>query len=320
MNPSRRLRAAVAVLAGLGGGVYSAYLIAHVPGWVPDLDQFWVAARAVRAHQDPYAVVASRLPYPLYYPGPAIVAALPLSFLPLPLARSVFAGLGTALLAYAVTGRGWWMLWLFLSNTIRETLLSVQWSPYLTAAALLPYVGALLPAKPTVGLAVGAAYPSRRLVLAAGAMLALSLVLVPGWPASWWSLIHHGAAHIRPPVTRPFGWLLLLALLRWRRPEARLLVFLGCVPQTSALYETLPLFLVADSRTQTATLALLSYIPILVVSRQMPTFVEQLAADWPYLFLGAYLPALVLVLRRPNVAPVLENREVPPAEAATTAR
>jgi len=282
---------------------YSSAMLSRLPGWVPDIDQLWVAANALRTNQDPYAFVAAHFPFPLYYPGPAIIVALPLSLMPLPVARTMFAGVGAALLTFAVTGRGWWMLWLLMSDTLREALLSVQWSPYLTAAALLPWLGAMLPAKPTIGVAVGASYPSRRLVVSASLMLAISLVVIPGWVPSWWSAIHHGAAHIRAPITRPFGWLLLLALLRWRRPEARLLACLACVPQTSVLYETLPLFLIAQTRIEVVVLAILSYVPNAFDSDQFPSLADRLTALWPWLLVCAYLPALAMVLLRPNSAP-----------------
>ena len=54
------------------------------------------------------------------------------------------------------------------------------------------------------------------------------------------------------------GPLILLALLRWRRPEARLLVALGCIPHTTMLYEALPLFLVARRWQEGVLLAALS--------------------------------------------------------------
>jgi hypothetical protein len=90
--------------------------------------------------------------------------------------------------------------------------------------------------------------------------------------------------------------LLLLALVRWRRPEARLLAALACVPQTSALNETLPLYLVARNRAQVAVLALLSYVPEIFDTDRVPTLADRLTVLWPWLLLCCYLPALALVL------------------------
>ena len=78
--PWRPRRLAASFLVGLLATVYATWMLSHLPGWVPDFDRLWVAAHAVRDHQDPYRIVAARFPFALYYPGPAIVAALPFSF------------------------------------------------------------------------------------------------------------------------------------------------------------------------------------------------------------------------------------------------
>src|SRR6266508_3666844 len=71
-----------------------------------DIDQVWVAARAMLQGRDPYdAVVAARndsaagypLYYALYYPLPAVLLLAPLARMPISLARAIWAGLGAAL-------------------------------------------------------------------------------------------------------------------------------------------------------------------------------------------------------------------------------
>lgn len=47
-------------------------------------------------------------------------------------------------------------------------------------------------------------------------------LLLPHWPVDWLDALR-GAPHYAPPVQRPGGFLLLLAFLRWRQPEARML-------------------------------------------------------------------------------------------------
>ena len=106
---------------------------------------------------------------------------------------------------------------------------------------------------------------------------------------------------------RPGGVLLLLALLRWRRPEARLLAALACVPHLAVLYDTVPLFLACRARWEAWLLVALSYVT-LVVTINMVTpgmgLVAALARTWPALLLLMYLPVLVLVLRgdRPSAS------------------
>jgi hypothetical protein len=104
-----------------------------------------------------------------------------------------------------------------------------------------------------------------------------------------------------PIVARPAGVLLLLALVRWRQPEGRLLAGLACVPQTLGLYETLPLFLVARTRWQGYALACLSYLAAFLQVALAPRLpgmsLDILAAErWPVLFACLYLPALLLVV------------------------
>lgn len=293
-----RHRAAVAVAVGVLCAIYSVILLRRAPEWVSDFDQLWVAARAWRSGQDPYAAVSAQFPYPLFYPFTAVVFVLPFSLLPLAAARCLFVGLGSGLLAYAVLGRGPWMLWLFLGNNVRNALLTAQWSTWLTAAALMPWLGLVFAAKPSLGLAIFGSRPSRRGAVAAGALVVVAFLLWLGWPGSWWTAIHTTAEGYRAPVTRPFGWLLLLALVRWRNPDARLLAFIACVPQTTALYETVELYLVCRTRTEVAILALLSYgVELFAPSYQALPLAERLTAHWPWLFALVYLPALIFVLR-----------------------
>jgi hypothetical protein len=103
------------------------------------------------------------------------------------------------------------------------------------------------------------------------------------------------------PLRTPLGFLLLLALARWRRPEARLLVVLGVIPQSPFVYEALPLFLVPRTRFQTYALVIGSDLALGVyaLTRGMETdrfyFLNGIAV-----VVGMYLPALWMVWRRPN--------------------
>jgi hypothetical protein len=132
------------------------------------------------------------------------------------------------------------------------------------------------------------------------ALLGVAFAFRPDWPIRW--LDGLGAStHMAPLVTRPGGFLLLLALVRWRQPEARLLAALACVPQTIGLYETLPLFLVPRNRWQGYGLAALSYVAAFAQVALVPrlpgmTMDQMLAGRWPVLLVCLYLPALAMVL------------------------
>jgi hypothetical protein len=108
----------------------------------------------------------------------------------------------------------------------------------------------------------------------------------------------------RPAITQPFGWLLLGALARWRRPEARLLVALGCVPVNPAGYELVPLlFVVPAAAWEAGALAVASWAVEWTAAPGEPyaTWSQRNAVMGPATVWAVFVPALLLILRRPNV-------------------
>jgi hypothetical protein len=316
-SPDRAERIAVGLaLAAITGAFY--WGGSSSPAYYSDLDQVWHGSRALFHGNDPYSVVGRGLDadqvFPLYYPLPALVAFLPFAALPLAIARTLFIAVSAGLLAYAVTWDGWYRLPLFLSGAYLGALMAAQWSPLLTAAFLLPWLGPILVLKPNLGLAVAASSPARglltRAALGGGALVLVSLLLEPQWPLRWLALIR-GVPHITPPVLLRGGFLVLLALLRWRRPEARLLVAMACVPHTTVPYETLPLMLIASSWKESLLLACLSFLTLLGQFHLsdpdllrgpdgLAAFSDFAATMGTFLVILVYIPATILVLRRPN--------------------
>jgi hypothetical protein len=101
---------------------------------------------------------------------------------------------------------------------------------------------------------------------------------------------------------------MLLALLRWRRPEARLLAVLALVPQTPTFYDHLFAFAVPRTFRETLILTVCTFGVYFVIgfNSPLPTFEtwgNLLARTTVYL---VYLPAVVLVLRRPNEGQIPE--------------
>lgn len=292
---------------------------ASLEGYRGDFDQVWHASRAVLRGVDPYSVVGPGLEYsmgfPLYYPMPALVAALPLALLPLALARSLFVTLSAGLLAWGITREGPGRLWIFASGAFLGAVAGTQWSPLLTAALLVPLLAPLTVVKPNLAVAFGAAGPERRYYVAAIAggslLVGASFLLDPGWIAAWLSALR-GAPHFTPPILLPGGFLVLAALFRWRRAEARLIVAMACIPHTTLPYETLPLLLVPRGWKEGATLATLSFVHFVLqfpLDVRLPTGdpgAMAAFADWTRTMgsLGValvYLPATLMVLRRRNV-------------------
>jgi hypothetical protein len=213
-----------------------------------DFAQLWFAARAWLDGIDPYSVVgpgkAFEWDFPLLYPMPAVLVAVPFTWLSLPVADAVFVGVGCALFGYAVTRHGLKAgpRWAFGSLAFIRMTTNAQWSALITGAALVPSAGFLLACKPTVGAALWCAYPSRKALIGAGLFGLLSVAVYPSWVGSWLAALPT-ATHMTPPLFRPGGFVLLLALLRWRHADGRLLLGLSLVPHSPLPYEVIPLFL-----------------------------------------------------------------------------
>ena len=301
--PSRGWRIRASLLAALVAGVFVVLLYARQrPDVISDWDPTFAGTEALLRGESPYAAIQVP-PWPnwLLYPLPALLFTIPFTILPLPLARGIFAAVGTAAFTYAVTRRGRWTLYFLLSGAMLWSWVDVQWPPLLIAAALTPALSWLLAIKPTAGFALWAAYPSRTAVWAGLLFVGLSFLVWPGWVAEWLEAVSR-TPHA-PHLFRPGGFLLLLGLLRWRRPEGRLLACLGLIPGTTALYETLPVALVCRNRTEAAAYASLTMMAHLLfhLGPQGPWPVGA-EYQWWVLLLLVYLPALAVVLRRPNQA------------------
>jgi hypothetical protein len=141
------------------------------------------------------------------------------------------------------------------------------------------------------------------MVIGGVVVFALSLVVLPRWPLEWLHAVRSLPGHPAPLlIARGAGVVLLLAALRWKTPEARLLLVSACVPQLPFFSDQLPLMLVARTRKELVGLAALSQVGFvswfLFLSRD-EAYVPKAA---PYVLAFIFIPALILVLRRPNAA------------------
>lgn len=312
----------VACLAlGTAAAAYATARALHEPNWPTDFDQIWHAARALLAGEDPYAVVGPDRPFswlwPLYYPLPAVLLAVPFAVLPVLWARVAFSTVMAALLGWALGPRLRTFWPLMLSAAFIIAVSRAQWAPALLAAAWLPALGFLLVAKPNVGVASLAAHRGPALTIAAAsgaALVLLSFIVQPDWLASWRQAIS-SAPHIDAAVTTlPAGPLLALAALRWKRPEARLFLALAIVPHTPSLYDLLPLFFACRTRREVLALALLTQALYwgIVLFGSFDTFDAYAEGLGRAAVFVVYLPVLLAILLRPNEFPPVEPGE--PAE------
>lgn len=225
---ARRLGAAASIATVAATFAYLEPSTGEAPS---DFIQVWFAARALLHGANPYGLIGPGKVYntdfPLLYPITSAVAVLPLGFLSSATATVTFVWISAALLLYGSTRDGWFRMPMFISSAFIYAARHRQWSPALTSAWFLPWMDWILAAKPNVGLAIFASASSLRMmkyaVIEALVLGGVRLILVPTWPGDWLAQLSQGR-HVVAPVTQPGGFLVLLALLRWKRPEARLLV------------------------------------------------------------------------------------------------
>lgn len=310
-RPTRRSRILAAIAIGVAYAIWTVVLLAlkrryGQDSWAADFTHPWIAARALFDHQSPYQAVYDA--YPPYgrfflYPLPAALLTAPVAWLPLHAAAGVAVGVVTALLAYSVTRTALWPLLMFISAPALRIADSVQiWAPLFTAGAITTPLLGLVVAKPHAGFPVVAYQTRLRPVVVAAtlglALAALSFVVYPRWLAEWWNVLRTAPQtnSFRPPILNPLGVLVALAALRWRRPDARLLLASALLPQSPYFYDQVPLLLIPGSRREMLTFAAVSQI----AAAFAPTDVA--GRRW-YMIIGLYLPVLAMVLVRKNESP-----------------
>jgi hypothetical protein len=260
----------------------------------------WFAARLLLQGHSPYLAIPGIGIYPVgtpfVYPLPAVLLAIPLAGLALPLASALFFGASAGLLAYGLMEDGYYRLSLFASGPFISAATQAQWSPLVCAAAFLPSLGFLIVMKPNLGVVVAAYRPSRRMVAGALVVLLGSVLLRPEWRRQWRHSVLRRRGH-GSPLLQPGAFVLLLAVMFWRLPEARLFLVMLCVPQLLFWNDQLPLLLVARTRREAQVLALLSLVGFLVWN----AFIKPGGAYGPaaakYIMWLVYVPAFLLVMR-----------------------
>jgi hypothetical protein len=307
--PTVRKRIAVSILVAFAASSTCLLKERATPTHPADFGLSWFSAQSVLRGENPYERVGPGLqhdwPWPLVYPATAFVAVAPLALLPRLEATLVFVFVSFALLTYAITRNGWFRLPMLGSMAVITAAAVGQWSPLLTASMELPWVGFFLAAKPTDGLAiaVGAKSQTRLWALAGVVVLGLSsLALFPEWPLVWMRQLKHANVQMAPPLFRGGGFLILLALLRWRRPETRLILALALVPQVGIWYTAVPLFMIPKNSRETMALAALTSLAWLLQDALVTATSEaELNAQVGSLIIAfAFLPCVWMILQRPH--------------------
>lgn len=306
-----RIRMCAAVAIGLAAGGMCA-LKAAKNVVIMDFEYFWRASRFFWNGVNPYPLRTGDPGWPLpdafFYPAPALVVMWPVQHFIFPVAAGLFFGGASAWLAWRLSRDGLWRLWVLGGPALIMAAMLGQWSPLVTVGALIPGAGFLLACKPTIGLACFAYRPTWLAALGVVAICLLSLVLLPGWPLEWLAnlriVANHPLVEHPSPIVTPLGWVLVLALARWRQPEARLLFAMACVPQLLYFADQLPLGLVARKRSEAVALGWCGLVAAVTWFVLLRGGMPHVGPAAPYVMVGLYLPALIVVLRRPNEGPV----------------
>lgn len=307
--PERRDRVAVAIATAIVTVAVCA-VKQHQTGPPTDFAMFWTAARMLVGGGNPYTAIhpggVFRWDSGYLYPLPGAVVLIPLAWLPVGVAAMVFSASGMGALAYLLTRDGWQRWPILMSAPALWAVSAGQWSPWVMCAALAPGMAWVASVKPNIGAAMWLMRPSVRWIAVALVLPILSLAFMPSWPLEWLRNTAHARApegyHV--PLLVPGGVVLLLALARWRNPEARLLLGMAIVPQTLMMYDQLPLGLLARTRIQAYLFGLWSFaVPVLGWYFQPAPDMDKLATMHylsRVLTWGYYLPLLVMILLRPN--------------------
>ena len=261
---ARGERVAIALLIAVASGIAAYLAFQRVPEMLArDFTYPWRAARALLDGQDPYAVIRPAGPPPFdmwyMYPLTAAIAVVPLAWLEPTWGGALFVAIGAGLLAFLITRRGMGRMWMFLSVPFAMAVVLGQWTPLLIAGALATPLSWALTCKPTLGAALFVYRPSWRAAAVAVGFVLVAFLVKPTWLPAWIRASSTVAGH-SAPVTESWGWVPLLALMRWRKPEARLVAAMSLVPQNLYFYDQLPLWLVATSGRTSLGLTLLSWI------------------------------------------------------------
>jgi hypothetical protein len=221
--------------------------------------------------------------------------------MPVTVAGPLFVALSCGVLAFALTTISWRPLLVFMSGAMFLAVFAAQFTPLLLLGFLWPgamWVGAL---KPNIALVMLAWCPAMKGLALMAIVGAIALISMPSWPMEWFKAALASTRHFAP-VLGPGGPLMLLALIRWRRPEARLLTAMAVLPSSPLVYEALPLFMIARTRIERCVLAVGSSLGYLLMvgftDAQWSSYLAR--GRWVVVWL-CYLPALAIVLRRPNV-------------------
>jgi len=308
MTARRRAVAALAVGIGSFGLALGFRLVFHQQS--SDFDQIVLGARRALSGVTPYTLTPlPGLQWPIYYPLPALLLGAPFLMLPMAWAHATFCGISGACFGWAMSADGDAKLFALATWPYVLSVSLGQWGPLLMSTTAMPALGWLAFVKPNLGLALGIGYGDRWLrrpafwsnVAVVSLLLVASFVLRPQWVREWIGVLSTPTPHLIMPIRATGGFLMLLALFRWREPAARTLAALAFVPQTFSSYDSLLVFLVPKTRREALVLVAATTAVTAIVGYVGPaaSYAETVRRFAAWRICLVYLPAIAIVLIRP---------------------
>jgi hypothetical protein len=283
-----RLRILIAAIIGLASGCFCWLLMSHFQLGAADFSWALQGARDLLARRNPYHTTLQ------LYPLPAAIVAVPFAWMRPEIAAGVFYGISSGLLAFGLSREGYERLLIFLAYPYWASILTAQWAPLIMASAFFPYLLPATLAKPQLGLPVVLTRLGRRGIMACLALLLISLAILPHWPWLWLANLGHVAYERFIPLLVIPGFLLALALLRFRDRDARFLLLMAVMPQRW-FYDTFMLWLIPKTRKEMVWTVFFSWVPGVWRWYHTPhSYLE--VGRWTVCFI--YLPMLAVVLGR----------------------
>jgi hypothetical protein len=283
-----RKRILSSALVGLCSGFYCWLLLVHFRLGAADFGAAISAARAILHHQNPYAAKLQ------LYPVPAALFGLPFVALKPAVAGGIFFGISSALLAFGLLRSGYVYLLIFLAYPYWAAAITAQWSPLLMASSFFPIFMPFVLAKPQIGLPIALTHFKWHGFAICIAILLLSILLMPNWPAQWKA--HFGEYQYFIPIFVLPGPLLVLALWRYKDRDAWFFVLAALMPQRW-FYDAFILWLIPKTRREIVWTIFFSWGAGIVRWYWTPNSSAQVGR-WVVFFF--YLPMLIVIIMRRN--------------------
>ena len=128
-------------------------------------------------------------------------------------------------------------------------------------------------------------------------MVVISFIVLPSWVFDWLNTLSQHYIPI-PLFALPWGPILLVSLVTWRRLAGRLPILMMLMPQTPYFYDQLPLWLIPKTRQQGSGLSIFSWISLIgwTLTHGDVSMGKAVSQAQPWIVALTYYPALGILI------------------------